>query len=73
MNTPAAEFDCVECGRHIIVVAGPVTQFRLCATCIMLPGWVDDDELCAMLDPDCPRGGWGCSRANSPEKAASKL
>jgi hypothetical protein len=45
------EYDCSECGRHIVNILGPV-PFDLCATCISLPGWMDDPELVLVLDPD---------------------
>ena len=54
----AVEFDCCECGRHIIVLAGPMREPPLCAACLCLPGWVDDPELRAAIDPDTPAGGW---------------
>ncbi len=45
------EFNCSECGRLIVNMVGPV-PFDLCATCISLPGWMDDPELVRVLDPD---------------------
>jgi hypothetical protein len=44
------EFDCVECGRHIIVICGPETD--KCAACISLPGWFLIDEVARIIDPD---------------------
>lgn len=44
------EFDCVECGRHIIQIGGPTT--RKCAACMALPGWFRDPELRERIDPD---------------------
>jgi hypothetical protein len=52
---PAGEFDCCECGRHIIQIAGPVSEFGLCAACTFMPGWLDDPKLVAVLDPDRAR------------------
>lgn len=49
---PVPEFDCSECGRHIVVICGPVNEYRLCAACMMLPGWHDIPELRRRLDPD---------------------
>lgn len=48
---PAHEFDCVECGRHIVVIAGPRSEFGLCAACICMPGWHRDPQLRRMLNP----------------------
>lgn len=47
-------FDCVECGRHIVVIAGPHPSetFNLCAACIAIPGWFDIPGLAERLDPD---------------------
>ena len=44
---PAGAFDCCECGRHIVVIAGPISEFHLCAACLMVPGW---HEIPAMHD-----------------------
>jgi hypothetical protein len=44
------EFDCCECGRHIIVLCG--TTAPLCAACLMLPGWHRDTRLRAVIDED---------------------
>lgn len=42
------EFDCCECGRHIVaIVMAPSTP--LCATCIALPSWHEDFELRRVL------------------------
>jgi hypothetical protein len=48
---PAQEFDCCECGRHIIVIAGPISQFELCAACIFMPGWFTTPEMVRFFDP----------------------
>jgi len=44
------EFDCAECGRHIINVGG-TSPFNLCAVCIAMPGWYNDPKLVEVLDP----------------------
>jgi len=49
------EFDCVECGRHIISLGNDFIQRthpNTCAACFSLPGWFRDPELCRRLDPD---------------------
>lgn len=47
------EFDCVECGRHIVFIIGELAPTpRLCAECICMPGWVNDTTLRGMLDPN---------------------
>jgi hypothetical protein len=57
------EFQCTECGRHIIQICGPppADHFGLCAACLMLPGWHADPELRRRLDPEGvttdPKGG----------------
>lgn len=45
------EFDCIECGRHIIQFCGP-SPMKLCAACLTIPGWYRDPRLRAVLDPD---------------------
>ena len=49
---PAGEFDCTECGRHIIQIAGPVSEFQLCAACLTIPGWYTVPEIVRLLDPN---------------------
>lgn len=49
---PEQEFDCVECGRHIIVFASPWRDTQLCAICISTPGWFRDPRLREIIDPD---------------------
>lgn len=44
------EFDCVECGRSIIRIVSTDTE-RLCAECLWLPGWFNEPEIAALLDP----------------------
>lgn len=49
----AAEFDCVECGRHIIDCSSDVVRpVRLCGSCIHLPGWYRLPEVRKCIDPD---------------------
>lgn len=46
------EFDCVECGRH--VVRYPVdlgNDQHLCGHCLTLPGWFRDAGLRKRIDP----------------------
>ncbi len=45
------EFDCVECGRHIVVVTDNECRRRVCAPCMAIPGWFRDPELRARIDP----------------------
>lgn len=45
------EFDCVECGRHIISIGNPSGNCR-CGACISIPGWHLDPELRQQIDPD---------------------
>ncbi len=47
----AFEFDCAECGFHIIDVSGLVRDPPLCMHCLYLPGWFNDPKLCAIFDP----------------------
>ena len=45
------EFDCVECGRHIIAF-GPRPKLHLCGACMMMPGWFRDAKVRAIIDPE---------------------
>lgn len=48
----AREFVCVECGSPIWrAIPLTPTEPRLCAACVMVPGWIDDPRLRAVLDP----------------------
>lgn len=61
MSEDVREFDCTECGRHIISLCGPrpaLDGSDRCAACLSLPGWYNDAELLRMLDRDMPLGGW---------------
>lgn len=46
------EFDCCECGRHIILVSGELREPPLCAACISLPGWFRDPKIRDIIDPE---------------------
>jgi hypothetical protein len=45
------EFDCAECGRHIVAFVRP-SDAALCAACLHLPGWYRDVGLRRRLDPE---------------------
>ncbi|WP_203158386.1 helix-turn-helix domain-containing protein [Methylobacterium aquaticum] len=48
----SAEFDCCECGRHIVaIVATSVPTPPLCALCLTCPGWFRHPEVRAAIDP----------------------
>jgi hypothetical protein len=49
-ESPAHEFDCPECGRHIVQICGP--RMTLCAACQSVPGWFHDPAIARILDPD---------------------
>lgn len=44
------EFDCTECGRHVVDVSGEVRE--RCACCIHVPLWYEDPTVARILDPD---------------------
>ena len=46
------EFDCCECGVHVVRCDGHLPDPRLCAECLMLPGWAEDPKLRSILRPD---------------------
>ncbi len=52
MSDKAEEFDCVECGRHIVRIIARPTEPKLCAECLMFPGWYKNPELRVLLDPE---------------------
>lgn len=50
-----AEFDCAECGQHIVdIVADEVRYPAICAHCLYLPGWFYDPTLRKMFGSDAP-------------------
>lgn len=52
MSEACVEFDCVECGTHVVVVGS--TKFaapKLCAHCLFTPGWFNDPKLRRLWDP----------------------
>lgn len=46
------EFDCKECGRHIIRLVGDTRNPHTCAHCIYTPGWHKNPELRRIFDPE---------------------
>lgn len=49
----AVEFDCAECGQHIVDVIHDEVQYpAVCAWCLNLPGWDRDPALLKMLAPE---------------------
>lgn len=50
----ADEFDCIDCGRHIISLPAGSSRWTAgrCATCFSLPGWFLIDELRVRFEPD---------------------
>jgi len=52
---PVIEFECRGCDRHIVeVIAERVPEPPLCVTCLHIPGWTQDEALCAIFDPGRP-------------------
>jgi len=54
-----AEFDCCECGRHIISYgfgSDRPPEPPLCAACLMIPGWPSIPELRERLGLPEPKG-----------------
>ena len=49
------EFDCCECGRHILSFGAQFGDLPMCAACIMMPGWFRDPRLAELLDPEHAR------------------
>jgi hypothetical protein len=52
------EFDCRECGRHIVPLGNPVLQAThpdLCALCWSIPRWWTDPEMSRVFDRDHDR------------------
>jgi hypothetical protein len=46
------EFDCLECGQHIVrIIADPAAP-KLCAHCRFMPGWFRNAEVRALLAPE---------------------
>lgn len=45
MKIEPDEFDCIECGRHIIRIISELNTPKLCAMCMHLPGWFNDPLL----------------------------
>jgi hypothetical protein len=48
-----SEFDCIECGRHIVAFgAHGGSEHGLCAACLMNPGWFKIAAVRALIAPD---------------------
>lgn len=46
------EFDCAECGTHIVALCDPDPRRKLCAHCITIPGWFRDPQLLELIAPE---------------------
>jgi Zn-finger nucleic acid-binding protein len=46
------EFDCVECGQHIVRFASLEGELDLCAHCLFVPGWHRSPELRKIIAPE---------------------
>jgi hypothetical protein len=53
---PMIEFDCTECGRHVVRFELPPPGILLCVECVFSPGWFHDPQLRFVFDP------WGHCR-----------
>ena len=62
------EFDCFDCGRHIVLISGQMTTPPLCAACLFMPDWFKDPALREMLDP----GHSGRNPADRDEMSRSR-
>lgn len=67
------EFDCVECGRHIIAFAWYEGTPLICATCLHLPGWHTDAELRRMLGDDQRSEASASSAEAKPRAGTMKM
>jgi hypothetical protein len=52
MTDHSEEFDCLECGQHIVRIIADPDAPKLCVHCIFLPGWFRYPELRAMIAPE---------------------
>ncbi|HEY1301458.1 MAG TPA: hypothetical protein VGF07_13245 [Stellaceae bacterium] len=66
----ADEFDCADCGRHIIAFPAGVFTGGRCNSCAFIPGWFLVPELKAALEPD-PEWRPPERAANAPADPAS--
>ena len=48
----ADEFDCIECGQHIIRIVSDPGAPKLCGHCLFIPGWFRYPALRAMIAPE---------------------
>jgi hypothetical protein len=46
------EFDCADCGRHIVHFGASPGEPLRCASCLFMPGWYEDHELRRVFEPD---------------------
>jgi hypothetical protein len=55
MFDKTVEFNCAQCGRHIIrMVTTSANDNETCAECTHVPDWFKDPKLRAILDPAWP-------------------
>ncbi len=59
------EFDCCDCGIHVVaIIPEKAPEPPLCAMCLFVPGWFEDPQLVAMIDPRRP-WPWPISKMGS--------
>jgi hypothetical protein len=46
------QFDCVECGQHIVRIVSHAGELDLCAHCLFVPGWHRSPELRKIIAPE---------------------
>jgi hypothetical protein len=49
----AHEFVCCECGQTVVSFIR-ASEFKLCCSCLMMPGWHTDARLRAIIAPYLP-------------------
>lgn len=49
------EFNCVDCGRHIVAFPRDVMKMKMCAACLCVPGWWTMPAVAKLIDPEHDR------------------
>lgn len=68
------EFDCVDCGDHVVRIGPCPMNIQLCALCLHMPGWIDNPELVQIFRPNSliSSGRDGVPENGEPELANTK-
>jgi len=52
MSDHSEEFDCIDCGQHIVRIIADPRMPKLCVHCLFTPGWFRHETLRRLIAPE---------------------